>query len=307
VADIGVVVTAFDQGELVVEAVESVERQSVRVADVIVVDDGSTDVGSLRALARLDRRGQARVVHRSNGGVSAARNTGLAALRTELAVVLDGDDRLAPTFVEETAAVLETNSDVVAASSWLQMHGIAQAIARPTGGRALDFLHRNACPSAVLLRRDHWQRSGGYDEQMRGGFEDWDFFLSLLAPGGRIDIVPAPLVEYRTAPASLNMRSMNQRLDLYGRIIDKHRPLFDRHLREVLLAQEAASMRRLHDWEQLMISKSDVPLEECTYGDGGMAAAVRIATQRASAGTASDPGGLHGDLERRLHPEGSSS
>lgn len=274
------VVTAFNQADLVLEAVESVRRQSRGVADVVVVDDGSTDAASLHVLAALEQGGLARVVRRRNGGVSAARNTGLAALGTEFAVVLDGDDRLAPTFVEATAAVLENDPDVVAASSWLQMHGVVRAVARPTGGGPANFLHRNACPSAVLLRRERWTRAGGYDEQMRSGFEDWDFFLRLLTFGGRIEIVPQPLVEYRTAPDSLNMRSMDQRLELYGRIVDRHRPLFDRHLREVLLAQEAASTRRLSDWEHLMSLADDVPIEEVTYGDGGMAAAVRIATRR---------------------------
>lgn len=278
--EVGVVVTAFNQGDLVLEAVESVRRQSRGVADLVVVDDGSTDAASLRMLATLEHRELARVVHRRNGGVSAARNTGLGALGTEFAVVLDGDDRLAPTFVEATAAVLENDPDVVAASSWLQMHGVVRAVARPPGGGAAAFLHRNACPSAVLLRRARWREAGGYDEQMRSGFEDWDFFLRLLSSGGRIEIVPQLLVEYRTAPDSLNMRSMDQRLELYGQIIDRYRPLFDRHLREVLLAQEAASTRRLSDWEHLMSLRDDLAIEEATYGDGGMAAAVRIATRR---------------------------
>ena len=280
-ADVGVVVTAFNQGDLVRAAVESVERQSRAVAQVVVVDDGSTEVASVDALAALELHERVRVVHRSNGGVSAARNTGLALLRTELAVVLDGDDRLAPTFVEETAAVLESDPEVVAASSWLQMFGVVEAVARPAGGSAVDFLHRNGCPAAVLLRRNLWERSGGYDERMRSGFEDWDFFLSLLADGGRIEIIPRPLVEYRTAPASLNMRSMGRRLELCGAIIDRHRSLFERHLRDVLLAQEAASMRRLSSWEDLMSSRPDLPVE-ATFGDGGMAAAVRIASRRDS-------------------------
>ena len=282
-------ITAFDQGELVRAAVESVERQSRSVAEVIVVDDGSSDAASVRTLAELERQAAVRVLHRSNGGVSAARNAGLALLGTELAVVLDGDDQLAPTFVEETAAVLEADPDVVAASSWLQMHGVVQAVARPAGGRAVDFLHRNACPGVVLLRRELWKQVGGYDERMRSGFEDWDFFLSVLTDGGRIEIVPRPLVEYRTAPGSLNIRSMSHRLELYGGIIDRHRGLFERHLRDVLLAHEATSMRRLSQWEDLMTMRPDLPLDEATFGDGGMAAAVRIAAGRAAAGALNAP------------------
>lgn len=281
VPDVGVVITAFDQGSLVLEAVASVRRQTHPVADVVVVDDGSREPASVTALERLAEDDGVRVLRRTNGGVSAARNTGLAALSTELAVVLDGDDRLAPTFVERTAAVLAADPEVVAASSWLQMHGVASAVARPAGGRAVDFLHRNACPATVLLRRDAWRRAGGYDEDLRSGFEDWDLFLAVLAEGGRVAVVPEPLVEYRTSPTSANVRSMERRLELYGRLVDKHRPLFERHLREVLLAHEAASPQRLLAWEALRAG-DDAPLVEASFGDGGMAAVVRLASRRAA-------------------------
>ncbi|MFD6164501.1 glycosyltransferase family 2 protein [Oerskovia sp. NPDC060287] len=280
-ASVGVVVTGFDQGDLVREAVESVLRQTRAPDQVVVVDDGSTDAWSLEVLDVLRADGLVQVLRQENAGVSAARNAGLSLLTTELAVVLDGDDRLAETFVERTAALLEEDADVVGASSWLRMHGVAHAIARPAGGAAVDFLHRNASPATVMLRRDRWRAAGGYDERMRDGFEDWDFFLALLAAGGRIEIVPEPLVEYRTSPTSANVRSMDKRVALYGHLVDRHRPLFEEHLRAVLLAQEAASIARLDAWERLVLDHPEVPVDDATYGDGGMAAVVRIATARA--------------------------
>lgn len=279
-AGVGVVITAFDQGELVRQAVSSVLRQS-RLPDVVlVVDDGSTDPVSSAVLTEIEESFSVRVLRQANAGVSAARNTGLRSLGTDLAVVLDGDDRLAPSFVERTTAVLEADSDVVAASTWLRMHGAATALVRPAGGRVVDFLHRNSCPAAVLLRCEAWERCGGYDEALRDGFEDWDFFLSLLADGGRVEIVPEALVEYRTAPASANLRSMRRRLDLYGGIIDRHRDLYERHLREVLLAHEERSIELLRRWEQLMVENPAIAVDEATYGDGGMAAVVRVETAR---------------------------
>jgi hypothetical protein len=117
---------------------------------------------------------------------------------------------------------------------------------------------------------------------MRGGFEDWDFFLSLIGQAGRIAVVPEPLIEYRTAPASANIRSMDRRLELYGRIVDKHRAVFDRHLSEALLALEERAMDAQARWEEIVTSDPSLPLGPITYGDGGMAAAVRIATRRRS-------------------------
>ncbi|NUU15758.1 glycosyltransferase family 2 protein [Cellulomonas humilata] len=277
---VSVIVTAFDQGELVAEAVESVLRQT-RVPDaVIVVDDGSTDDESVDVIERLQGDARVRVLRQSNRGVGAARNAGIAAAATDLVAVLDGDDRLAPTFLERTVAALEGDPGARAASSWLHAHGVIDAVVRPGGGSAVDFLHRNACPATAVVRRDAWRACGGYDEDMRSGFEDWDFFLSLVGDGGHVTVVPEPLIEYRTAPASANVRSMDHRLELYGRLVDKHHAVFERHVREVLLALEARAMDAAGRWEDLVSADRSLPVGEVTYGDGGMAAAVRIAVRR---------------------------
>jgi hypothetical protein len=133
-----------------------------------------------------------------------------------------------------------------------------------------------------MIRRGEWARSGGYDESMRDGFEDWDFFLSSLAGGGRVDIVPQPLVEYRTAVGSSNVRSMEKRLALYGVLIDKHSHLFEAHAREVLLAQEARAVDLSTRWEDLLVRQPTEPLGEVSFGDGGIATAVRVAGRRAA-------------------------
>lgn len=275
-----VVITAHDQGLLVAEAVASAWTQSRPPQDVIVVDDGSTDPESLRVLGELSASGRATVIHQTNAGVSAARNAGLAAAGTELVVVLDGDDRISPAFVERTVSLLESDPAIVAASAFLKLHGVVDAVVRPTGGTAADFLHRNACPATALVRRSAWQACGGYDESMRVGFEDWDFFLSILGTDRRIAIVPEPLVEYRTAEASANVRSMQHRLELYGRLIDKHSDVFAANLRTALLAHEAHAVDLLNRWEQLLVADRSLPVGEISYGDGGMAAAVRVASAR---------------------------
>ena len=276
---IGVVITSHDQGDLVRAAVDSVQDQVRRPDEIVVVDDGSTDAGSLSVLTRIERRG-VRVLRQANLGVSAARNAGIAAVTTDYVAVLDGDDRYEPEFLDRTAALLDAHADTVAASSWLVAFGVCQWVVRPAGGRLVDFLARNACPAAALVRRAACAQVGGYSEDLRAGFEDWDFFLKLLELGGRIEIVPEPLVAYRTAPASANVRSMTQRLELYGQIIDRHAPAFTRHARVALLALEATSMSRLAAWEGLVSADPSLDLGDVTYGDGGMAAAVRIGSAR---------------------------
>ena len=293
-AAVEAVVTSYNQGPLILEALDSLYRQTVRPARILLVDDGSTDPASLAILAGIEA-GPApvpvQVIRRSNGGVSAARNTGIRAARAGLVLVLDGDDRLRPAFLEKTSALLAARPAMAAASSWMYTFGVLDAVVRPSGGGLTAFLSRNSCPATHLLRRSAWEQCGGYDETMRSGFEDWEFFLRLLEtrPDAQIGIVPEPLLEYRTAPASSNIQSMDKRLSLMRFIIEKHLPSYQAHLADALLGLEAASIQRLSGWEaEIRQSLQDrQPLSDASrdflahpsYGDGGMAAAVRLRSE----------------------------
>lgn len=282
---VGVVVTAFDQGRQVCEAVGSILAQTHAVSEVVVVDDGSTDPESVAVLdevgAQAHRSPAVRVLRQANSGVSAARNAGIAALSTEVVAVLDGDDLWEPTFVASTLAALVQDHHVVAASSWLSMFGVAAGVVEPAGGSVEAFLPRNAAPASLLLRHEDWQRAGGYDETMTQGFEDWDFYLRLLRrPGTRVEVVREPLLRYRTHPASANVRSMEARVARYAQVVANHRDTFAAHLESALLGLEATSTARLAAWEDLVVSDPTAEVGPVTFGDGGMASAVRIATAR---------------------------
>lgn len=286
------VITSYNQKSMIYEAVHSLCGQTILPKRIIIVDDGSTDETFIEVLEKIetDRRLPVpiRIIRQPNSGVSAARNTGIRKAKAPLVLVLDGDDGLAPSFIEETGKLLEENPSMAAASSWMHTFGVLEALVRPLGGTVKDFLSRNCCPASHILRREAWERCGGYDETMRSGFEDWDFFLSMLeaAPGASIGIVEKPLINYRTAPVSPNIKSMEKRLELMRYLISKHKTLYIDHVEDALLGMEAISISRLYGWEcEILHARragsglSDISNEfinSPSYGDGGMAAAVRI-------------------------------
>lgn len=290
--DIEAVVTSFNQKSMVYEAVRSLCGQTRKPKRIMIVDDGSTDESSVDILEKIEAdRGlpvPVLVIRQPNGGVCAARNAGIRKVQAPLALVLDGDDNLELSFIEEVSKLLEENPDMAAASSWLHTFGVLEAIVRPAGGSVRDFLSRNCCPATHICRRSAWERCGGYDETMRSGFEDWDFFLSMLEvdPGTCIGIVEKPLVNYRTISASSNIKSMEKRLEIMRYMINKHIGVYREHVADAVLGIEATSISRLYGWEsEMACSKlaggklcegSNQFLESPSYGDGGMAAAVRI-------------------------------
>lgn len=297
--DVEAVITSFNQGSMILEAINSLCCQTTPPTRIIVVDDGSTDKASTMIfddiesdsnLSNSDISVPVTILRQPNRGVSSARNTGIGMAQTPMVLVLDGDDRLEPSYIKEVSHMLRDNPSMVAASSWMHTFGVLDAMVRPCGGNIVPFLARNCCPATHILRHEVWKQCSGYDESMRSGFEDWDFFLSMLEtmPDTCIGIVEQPLIDYRTAPASANVKSMSKRLELMRFIIEKHKNTYHNHMTDAILGIESISMSRLFGWESeiLCTMEKKQPLsqtsadfmEHPSYGDGGMAAAVRIAS-----------------------------
>ena len=103
-------------------------------------------------------------------------------------------------------------------------------------------------------------------------------------------IIESPLINYRTAPASANIKSMDKRLELMRYIIEKHCKSYSGHMINVLLDMEAVSNTRLLGWEneiihslnngQTLSEQAEHFIKNPSYGDGGMASAVRIVTSK---------------------------
>lgn len=290
--DIEAVITSFNQGSMILEALESLCAQTVLPQKIIIVDDGSTDEYSIRVLKEIEKKSDlpipVMIHYQENGGVSAARNAGIKKAQAPMVLVLDGDDKLKPEFTEYVGQLLRDSPSMVAASSFMHTFGVLESVVRPAGGKISSFLSRNCCPATHILRREIFEQCGGYDESMRSGFEDWDFFLSMLetSPESWIGILNQPLIQYRTTPASTNIKSMNKRLELMRFIIEKHISSYHGYIVDVLLETEAISNARLYRWEnevthailnhQEISQSSKEFLKSPTYGDGGMASAVRI-------------------------------
>lgn len=292
--DVSVVITCFDQGDLLEDAVRSARTQTLRPRHVLVVDDGSRDPRTRRCLEGLRRDG-VDVIHQANAGVSAARNTGLRRVDSPFVVFLDGDDRLLPDFVRVTRGMLLADRGMVAASGWMRTCGVLDSLVTPHGGDLSAFLCANSCPADCMVRTADARSAGGYDETMRHGYEDWNFFLTLLETDSRVPgraphiaVAPEPLILYRTSPVSSNVLSMSGRLDRLREIMRRHHAAYEDHLEDVVLGLEAASMRRLELWERTVLEipgageRSEASagfLLGPSYGDGGMASAVRIAAE----------------------------
>ena len=236
---VSVIIPCYNLGAYLSEALDSVRAQTFTDYDVLVVDDGSTDSETTSVLASLESDG-VRLLRTANHGLSAARNAGIAATAGELVCCLDADDRLAPQWLERGVSLLAASPDLAFASHWLRTFGDEAWSWQPERSDLAALLDVNTLNGAALIRRDAVLAVGGFDETMRDGCEDWEFWIRMLEAGYRGAIIPEFLYEYRRRPESMS-RLMNQdaaHLRLYAALIERHPDSYRRHQLDLLLRRE---------------------------------------------------------------------
>jgi glycosyltransferase involved in cell wall biosynthesis len=150
---VAVVIPCFNDGATLVDAVASAQSQDVP-AEIIVVDDGSTDHATI-ALTELLEADGIRVIRQANEGPAPARMAGVRATEADYVFPLDADDLIAPRGLERLTAVLDRNPDVAAAWGSIQSFGHLEHVhrSRPT----LDpwqVSYQNHLPICSLYRRE---------------------------------------------------------------------------------------------------------------------------------------------------------
>ena len=108
--DLEAVITSYNQGNMILEAVQSICNQTLLPERIIVVDDGSTDQYSLDILNSIKNDVNLpvpiTVYFQENQGVSADRNTGINKTQSSMVLILDGDDSLKPDILKMSANCL---------------------------------------------------------------------------------------------------------------------------------------------------------------------------------------------------------
>ena len=199
--------------------------QTRRVAEIVVVDDGSTDGTEAYLRERYDDR--IRYVWQANAGVSAARNHGMAIAHGRYFALLDSDDEWLPEKTARQVDWMEAHPDFGMVLCDVERvdseHRLIDVFRRrdtiPEDGWVLRWIIHNPAlaPASALLRREVVADVGGFDTSLRTA-EDIDFHLR-VAQRWRIGVVEAPLVRAMRGHDGLSAESTTY--DDYVRVVER--------------------------------------------------------------------------------------
>jgi glycosyltransferase involved in cell wall biosynthesis len=212
---ISTVIPAFNAERFLPRCLASVFAQTLKSFEVIVVDDGSTD-----NTAGLAAELGATVAQRKNGGLSAARNTGIQVATGEWIALLDADDLWAPQKLERQVVSIRPDTVLVYTGiTTFNDNGVRVEIPAidPVQARKVLRYRNPIIPSTALVRRDAVTLNGGFREDIRA-CEDWEMWVRLKRLG-QFEAVVEPLLDYYIYPGSLSANP-GRMLDAFERILD---------------------------------------------------------------------------------------
>ncbi len=214
---VAVIVPAYGVAHLLGEALASLQAQTLAEWECVVIDDGAPDdVAAAVAPFLADPR--IRFIATANHGVSAARNTAVAATCAPLIALLDGDDRFRPDYLATMAELLETDPAIRLATCNAMLFGALPrerlCFNHPQGrsdgvhGNLAEVLDRSfSVYIGTTFRRADFITVGGFDPSMTHA-EDLDLWVRLLELGGCALYANRVLAEYRVRPHSASANSL---------------------------------------------------------------------------------------------------
>jgi len=195
---VSIVVPCFNDGRYLGDCIASVRAQTWPQLEIHVVDDASTDAGTLALLSELERSDDVSVLRMpANGGPSAARNAALERVRGRYVLPVDADNMLLPDAVEQLVELLaDAREDVGFIYPNLQYFGNRRDYFEAPAYSPYSLLQGNYCDTCSLFDA-HLFADGLRFADIRIGHEDWDLVLQLAEMGVRGERARFPTLLYR--------------------------------------------------------------------------------------------------------------
>ncbi len=231
---IAIVIPVFKHSVLVSEAISCALAQKTEFPIVtIVVNDGCkfTETDTVCREFALAHPEQVYYLYRRNGGLSAARNTGIDfSLNTWSSIkavyLLDADNRISPYTIDQVFRMLMDYPDIGWVYPTINMFGQEDNGEYRGEYSVLRHLRFNTCEAGSMIRREVFEAGCRYDEAMKLGFEDWEFWWQAIDAGFRGKHCPEFGFQYRKRPESMLKNSERDSEGIIHYMQRKHRDLF---------------------------------------------------------------------------------
>jgi glycosyltransferase involved in cell wall biosynthesis len=254
---VSILITCFNKEPYIQETIDSALAQTYENIEIIIVNDGSTD-NSARV---IDQNTDPRIkkIHSGNQGVARARNTAASLSGGEIILPLDGDDILMPEYTAKAVEIMEQNP--LAGIVYCQ----AEKFGNEMGRWQLEpysferILLTNMIHVSAFIRKKDFEKTPGWNPNMKFSLEDWDLYLSLIEQGVQVFMIPEVLFRYRILQNSrTRISGPEETREGLRQIYLNHIDLYAKHFADPLnLSREIHELKKVkHEYELVINSIS---------------------------------------------------
>lgn len=232
---VSVIVPCYNQGEFLQECLESVFASTYSDWECIIVNDGSFDNTETVAEVFVNKDGRFKYIYQNNQGVSAARNNGILASHGDLILPLDGDDKISPYYMEKAIKVFENAPDTKLVYCLCEKFGRKKGLYKLPDYHYNSLIWGNLIFCSAFYKREDFDKTMGYNVNMKNGLEDWDFWLSLLDSAAKVYRINEVLFYYRSKADSRGHGSVKHMDDLLIQVYKNHKELYEPYVERMII------------------------------------------------------------------------
>ncbi|KQN30881.1 hypothetical protein ASE92_19275 [Pedobacter sp. Leaf41] len=199
-----VIIPCYNHGIYIQEAIDSVLTYQDQLIEIIIIDDGSTDVFTINKMEELKSLGY-HIIKQQNSGLSFSRNVGIAAAKGKYILPLDADNKIKANYIRKALPILDNNiADIVYSKPLFFGDVTEDRIFEPKEFDGTDLIFGNYIDACAIYKKEVWIKNNGYEENLPiQSLEDWDFWLNSYFNNFRFKFIDEELFEYRVLANSM--------------------------------------------------------------------------------------------------------
>lgn len=221
---ISVIVPCFNSGKTISKTILSLKNQTWKNVEIIVVNDGSTDKYTINIINKLEN---IKLIDQKNLGLSAARNKGAMFAKGDYLFFLDADDWIE----NDSLNLIYKFQKKIKKCSYIFTQISTEGDFHKIVNKQYNYFEQlflNQIPYSIFINRDIWKKYGGYDEDMKLGYEDWELNIRLGSKnifGFKLDL---PLFHYNVSQEGMLLsKSSRVHAKIWKIIQEKNKKLYE--------------------------------------------------------------------------------
>jgi glycosyltransferase involved in cell wall biosynthesis len=220
---VSVIIPIYNYGSQFERAINSVFESTYKNIQIVIVDDGSSDIYVKNKLNSIVENPSIRLIKQSNSGPSSARNNGIKNCDGEFILPLDADDSIHPDYIQSCVNILKNNKNISPVYCDTLHIGQIQGVEQRPEWSFDRLIQGPFIVNCSMFHKEAFNKCEGYDETMKG-WEDYDLWIRMAKNGYVGKRIPKPLFSYfhHENDGTVSTEANKNQQELYNKIMEKN-------------------------------------------------------------------------------------